>query len=60
MCSGDVKMKSVLTSIQPKWCELIVSGRKTIEVRETRAKIETLTAKSLANFCVMNVVRNLQ
>ena len=34
-------MKAVLISIQPKWCELIASGRKTIEVRETRPKIET-------------------
>ena len=33
-------MKSVLLSIQPKWCELIASGRKTIEVRRTRPKIE--------------------
>lgn len=28
-------MKSVMLSIQPKWCELIASGRKTIEVRKT-------------------------
>ena len=34
-------MKSVLISIQPKWCEHIASGRKTIEVRKTRPKIET-------------------
>lgn len=32
--------KSVLISIQPKWCELIASGRKTIEVRKTRPNIE--------------------
>ena len=32
-------MKSVLISIRPKWCELIASGRKTIEVRKTRPKI---------------------
>lgn len=32
-------MKSVLISIHPKWCELIASGRKTIEVRKTRPKI---------------------
>lgn len=25
-------MKAVLISIQPKWCELIASGKKTIEV----------------------------
>lgn len=34
-------MKSVLISIQPKWCELIAIGKKTIEVRKTRPKIET-------------------
>ena len=34
-------MKSVLISIQPKYCELIVNGKKTIEVRKTRPKLET-------------------
>ncbi len=34
-------MKSVLISIQPKWCELIAKGKKTIEVRKTRPKLET-------------------
>ena len=34
-------MKSVLISIQPKWVEKICSGKKTIEVRKTRPKIET-------------------
>lgn len=34
-------MKSVLISIKPKWCELIASGKKTIEVRKSRPKIET-------------------
>ncbi len=33
-------MKAVLMSIQPKWCELIASGKKTIEVRKTKPKIE--------------------
>lgn len=32
--------KSVLISIKPKWCALIASGKKTIEVRKTRPKIE--------------------
>lgn len=32
---------SVMISIKPKWCELIASGRKTIEVRKTRPKLET-------------------
>jgi predicted transcriptional regulator len=34
-------MKSVLISIQPRWCELIASGKKTVEVRKTKPKIET-------------------
>jgi ASC-1-like (ASCH) protein len=34
-------MKSVLISIQPKWCELISSGKKTVEVRKTKPKLET-------------------
>ena len=34
-------MKSVLISIRPKWCDLIASGEKTIEVRKTQPKIET-------------------
>lgn len=33
--------KAVLISIQPKWCELIASGRKTIEMRKTKPKIPT-------------------
>lgn len=33
-------MKSVLISIQPKWCELIASGKKTVEVRKTKPKLE--------------------
>lgn len=34
-------MKSVLISILPKWCELIASGKKTVEVRKTKPKLET-------------------
>ena len=33
--------KAVLISIQPKWCELILRGKKTIEVRKNRPKLET-------------------
>lgn len=33
--------KAVLLSIQSKWCGLIASGKKTIEVRKTRPKIDT-------------------
>lgn len=34
-------MKSVLISIKPKYCELIVSGQKTVEVRKTKPRIDT-------------------
>ena len=34
-------MKAVLMSIQPRWCELIASGKKTVEVRKTKPKLET-------------------
>ena len=34
-------MHEVLISIQPKWCELIASGKKTVEIRKTRPKINT-------------------
>ena len=34
-------MTAVMISIQPKWCGLIASGKKTLEVRKTRPKIET-------------------
>ena len=33
--------KAVLISIRPKWCEKIISGEKTIEVRKNRPKLET-------------------
>lgn len=32
--------KSVLISIQPKWCELIASGKKTAEVRKSKPKLD--------------------
>lgn len=31
-------MTSIIASIKPKWCELIVSGKKTIEVRKIAPK----------------------
>ena len=34
-------MQSVMISIRPQWCELIAIGKKTIEVRKTRPKLET-------------------
>lgn len=37
----DVSMKAVLLSIRPEWCDLVVRGKKTIEVRKTRPKLET-------------------
>lgn len=33
-------MKSVLLSIRPKWCELIASGKKTVEVRRAKPNID--------------------
>lgn len=33
--------KAVLISIRPKWCELIASGEKTMEIRKTRPKLKT-------------------
>jgi predicted transcriptional regulator len=34
-------VKSVLISIQPKWCELIANGEKTVEIRKTKPKLKT-------------------
>lgn len=34
-------MKKILLSVQPKWCELIFRGKKTVEVRKTAPKLET-------------------
>lgn len=33
--------KDVMISIRPKWCEKIASGKKAIEIRKTRPKMET-------------------
>ena len=33
--------KAVLISIKPEWCELIASGKKTVEVRKSKPKLET-------------------
>ena len=33
--------KAVLLSIRPKWCQKIVNGEKTIEIRKTRPRLET-------------------
>ena len=34
-------MKAILMCIRPEWCDLIIRGQKTIEVRKTRPKSET-------------------
>lgn len=54
-------MKSVLISIQPKWCKLIANGEKTVEVRKTKPKLETpfkvyiyCTQDKKFNFCTDN------
>ena len=33
-------MKSIMLSIQPKYCELIANGKKTVEVRKTKPKLD--------------------
>ena len=33
--------KAVMISIRPKWCEKICNGKKAIEVRKTRPKLQT-------------------
>lgn len=33
-------MKSVLISIRPRWCKLIANGKKTVEVRKSKPKLE--------------------
>ena len=37
----SLKNKAVLISIRPEWCDLIVRGKKTIEVRKTRPKLRS-------------------
>lgn len=37
----NIRNKSVLISIRPEWCNLIADGKKTVEVRKTRPKLET-------------------
>ena len=32
--------KAILISIRPKWCEMIANGKKTVEVRKTRPRLE--------------------
>ena len=33
--------KAVLISIRPKWCEKIINGEKTVEIRKTRPQLKT-------------------
>ena len=33
-------MEAVMISIQPKWCDLIIDGRKTVELRKSKPKID--------------------
>lgn len=33
--------KAVLISLHPEWCEKIINGQKTIEVRKTRPRMDT-------------------
>lgn len=42
MATDDISMKpSVMMSIKPKYCELIASSKKTIEVRKSKPKLKT-------------------
>ena len=34
-------MKSVLISIKPEWCDLVATGKKSVEIRKTAPKLET-------------------
>lgn len=34
-------MKALMLSIRPVWCEKIANGKKTIEIRKTRPKLDT-------------------
>ena len=34
-------MKAILLSIRPEWCNLIIRGQKTLEMRRTSPKLET-------------------
>lgn len=38
---SELLLPSILQSINPQYCELIASGKKTIEVRKTKPKIPT-------------------
>lgn len=33
-------MKKILLVVHPKWCKMIFNGKKTIEVRRNRPKLE--------------------
>lgn len=50
-------MKSVLISIHPKYCELIASGKKTLEVRKTRPKLETPFKVYI--YCTADMVKHI-
>lgn len=41
MSRWTIYAPAVLMSIKPKYCELIAAGKKTIEVRKTKPRIET-------------------
>lgn len=33
-------MKAVLVSVKPEWCDLIMQGKKTVEIRKTRPQLK--------------------
>lgn len=58
-------MVEIMQSIRPKWCELIISGKKTIEVRKRKPNCETpfkvyiycTTIKSMNTFDYVQIHR---
>ena len=36
----ECRMKAAMISINPKWCKLIASGKKTLEIRKTQPKLK--------------------
>lgn len=55
-------MKSVMISIQPKWCEFIASGKKTVEIRKSKPNIATpfkCYIYQTKGKCMFNILRKI-
>lgn len=46
--------KAVLISIRQKWCQKIMAGQKTIEVRKTRPKLDTIQQAAIDRMLAEN------